>query len=461
MLLKLKKIALLYVIAIALIFPCFSSKAKAEGMSRDAALQMFELPADATLEQIKAQFRKLSKKYHPDTGGSAEQFTQLQSAYEALSAPSRKATANDIVLFPHHRINIFYGLDGIPLKKEMERLTRIWDNSVGIHFDAAIAEAAGPNGKIRPNLNPEIFRGYIAAHRAFVDNQLIKPELSRLASVFNAEFIPLLKTENPSVDHLVAAFAKQLANMGESDLLASFLKGFELPGRVNDRDIKRYKELREFLLSEHPDSKVQSLLNEFTETLVKGDHNFAKRQGEYLDLARKGRISWEALVDRISRGKISPDLYNFADELMRNLNEQERNHVAHMQIHLNSNSASEVPAIRKALLEMSEKDLPWYNWGQGELFGQWKGGNRALLLELLAKFEKEEPGFLERKHAELKKLISKWRLNSEYSRGERLLEADRSYKKLKKELAAFKGEKLPPSKPSPRSCNDKFKALTP
>ena len=52
-----------------------------------AALKTLELPMTATLRDAAAQYRKLAKKYHPDTGGekkSAEKFTQICAAYDTL-----------------------------------------------------------------------------------------------------------------------------------------------------------------------------------------------------------------------------------------------------------------------------------------------------------------------------------------------------------------------------------------
>ena len=42
------------------------------------------LKKGATLVEIKAQFRSLSKTHHPDKGGNAEQFIRIRVAYEAL-----------------------------------------------------------------------------------------------------------------------------------------------------------------------------------------------------------------------------------------------------------------------------------------------------------------------------------------------------------------------------------------
>lgn len=50
-----------------------------------AALEFMELEHPYTQEQLRAQYRKLATKYHPDAGGNADKFNRLQNAYEKLS----------------------------------------------------------------------------------------------------------------------------------------------------------------------------------------------------------------------------------------------------------------------------------------------------------------------------------------------------------------------------------------
>ena len=54
------------------------------------ALELFELEPGATMDEIKARFKELSKKHHPDTNGgdkdAEERFKEINEAYHILTA---------------------------------------------------------------------------------------------------------------------------------------------------------------------------------------------------------------------------------------------------------------------------------------------------------------------------------------------------------------------------------------
>ena len=54
-------------------------------MTRAEALGVLGLEVGATEEQVKAAYRSLSKRVHPDAGGSTTLFLRLQEAYERLT----------------------------------------------------------------------------------------------------------------------------------------------------------------------------------------------------------------------------------------------------------------------------------------------------------------------------------------------------------------------------------------
>lgn len=47
--------------------------------------ELFSLPTDVSLADLRAAYRKLSLTHHPDRGGSTEQMAQLNQAYRVLS----------------------------------------------------------------------------------------------------------------------------------------------------------------------------------------------------------------------------------------------------------------------------------------------------------------------------------------------------------------------------------------
>ena len=53
------------------------------------------LPKNASQEQIKKQYRKLSLECHPDRpGGNANKFKELNEAYETLSDESKRTQSH-------------------------------------------------------------------------------------------------------------------------------------------------------------------------------------------------------------------------------------------------------------------------------------------------------------------------------------------------------------------------------
>lgn len=51
----------------------------------DQDLQTLDLSKPVTLAEIKQQYRKLSQQHHPDKGGDAEYFVEIQQAYTRLT----------------------------------------------------------------------------------------------------------------------------------------------------------------------------------------------------------------------------------------------------------------------------------------------------------------------------------------------------------------------------------------
>lgn len=59
------------------------------GLLMDDALHLFGLNYTSTQDEIKKKYRQLAKQHHPDTGGDAEQFKRINSAYTLLMSQPR------------------------------------------------------------------------------------------------------------------------------------------------------------------------------------------------------------------------------------------------------------------------------------------------------------------------------------------------------------------------------------
>jgi hypothetical protein len=53
--------------------------------------EILDVAPDADAEELRAAFRRLSKKVHPDAGGSDALFGRVKEAYDVLSDPARRA----------------------------------------------------------------------------------------------------------------------------------------------------------------------------------------------------------------------------------------------------------------------------------------------------------------------------------------------------------------------------------
>ena len=65
------------------------------------AYETLGVPKGASEDEIKKAYRKLAAKHHPDRGGNTAKFQEIQSAYETLSDPQKRAHHDNP--FQHHQ----------------------------------------------------------------------------------------------------------------------------------------------------------------------------------------------------------------------------------------------------------------------------------------------------------------------------------------------------------------------
>ena len=72
---------------------------------------------DASQKEIKAAYRKLAKKYHPDTSPQSEEITkkfqEISEAYSVLSDKEKRRQYNYMVGKPKGKVNAKYSLSQI------------------------------------------------------------------------------------------------------------------------------------------------------------------------------------------------------------------------------------------------------------------------------------------------------------------------------------------------------------
>jgi curved DNA-binding protein len=67
------------------------------------AYETLGVPKGASEEEIKKAYRRLASAHHPDKGGDTGKFQEIQSAYETLSDPQKRAQHDNPSPFQHHQ----------------------------------------------------------------------------------------------------------------------------------------------------------------------------------------------------------------------------------------------------------------------------------------------------------------------------------------------------------------------
>jgi len=66
--------------------------------------QTLGVEKNATADDIKRAYRKLASKHHPDRGGDTKTFQEIQTAYDTLSDPNKRAAYDNPGMFMHGEV---------------------------------------------------------------------------------------------------------------------------------------------------------------------------------------------------------------------------------------------------------------------------------------------------------------------------------------------------------------------
>ena len=79
------------------------------------AYETLGVPKGASEDEIKKAYRRLASQHHPDRGGDTAKFQEIQSAYETLSDPQKRAQHDNPNPFNgHHGFEFHFGGGGGP-----------------------------------------------------------------------------------------------------------------------------------------------------------------------------------------------------------------------------------------------------------------------------------------------------------------------------------------------------------
>lgn len=77
------------------------------------SIELLELSAQFSQEDLKRQYRRLAHRHHPDKGGDPEKFKQVKSAYEFLSGRNPLPEPQGFpVGYQGFTIHVNYGTNG-------------------------------------------------------------------------------------------------------------------------------------------------------------------------------------------------------------------------------------------------------------------------------------------------------------------------------------------------------------
>ncbi len=125
-------------------------------MQQNNYYSLFGVNRNASKSELKAAYRSLVKKYHPDIGGDKDKFLQIQSAWETLNDPIKKQQYDNLISFNSDSL---HNLDGtwskdLNNKKQSSNLKdndiKLWLKNVYSPINRTISEITKPlNNEIK------------------------------------------------------------------------------------------------------------------------------------------------------------------------------------------------------------------------------------------------------------------------------------------------------------------------
>ncbi len=107
-------------------------------MTQSSSYAILELPPDATLDQVKAAYRRLAPQVHPDLGGTLELFRQVREAYVSLTRDLSRSQAEGPTpgVPPQHAVPAL-GRPGTPVRDQRTKWVKALlaqERAVSPHF---------------------------------------------------------------------------------------------------------------------------------------------------------------------------------------------------------------------------------------------------------------------------------------------------------------------------------------
>jgi len=126
---------------------------------------LLDITKNASSDEIRKAYRKLSLKHHPDRGGNEEEFKKLNRAFEILGDPKKKKeydikqnspfkSANTNIFSDDDRINMGCGMGGMGGMNAMPDIFKAFFNGMPMGFEDVHNMHGGPNIRIFRNGKP-------------------------------------------------------------------------------------------------------------------------------------------------------------------------------------------------------------------------------------------------------------------------------------------------------------------